>query len=157
MKKLKLYLETSVWNFYYAEEAPEKPAITRQFFHSLPTSPFRIYASDVVIDEINRAALDKRNQLLQLIDIYQPTMLIMNPAADELVNSYLAHQVLPAKSLYDARHIAMVTVYELEVIVSWNLRHLANLNRQQKVQTVNLQNGYTKPLHMITPMEVINL
>ena len=91
------------------------------------------------------------------MDTYQPPMLVMNPAADELVKFYLAHQVLPAKSLYDARHIAMVTVYELEVIVSWNLRHIANLNRQQKVQTVNLQNGYTKPLYMITPMEVINL
>jgi len=44
--------------------------------------------------------------------------------------------------------------YELDVIISWNLRHIANLRRQEKVQAINRLNGYTKPLQMITPMEV---
>lgn len=157
MRKLKLYLETSVWNFYYADDAPERQALTRQWFQSLPNDLFELYASDIVVDEINRATLDKRVQLFQLIDSYQPIMLVMNAAADELVNFYLTHRVLPASALYDAQHLAIATVYELDAIVSWNLRHIANLNRQQKVQVVNLQNGYTKFLHMITPMEVINL
>ena len=157
MRKLKLYLETSVWNFYYAEDAPERPAITRQWFHSLPNNPFELYASDIVIDEINRATVNKRVQLFQLIETCQPLMLVMNAAADELVNSYLTHQVLPASALYDAQPLAIATVAELDARVSWNLKHIANFNRQQKVQTINLQNGYTKLLHTITPMEVINL
>ncbi len=157
MRKLKLYLETSVWNFYYADDAPERQALTQQFFHSLPRDSFEIYASEVVIDEFNRATMPKREQLFELMDRYQPIMRLMNLATHELVNSYLSHQVLPASSLYDARHIALATVYELDVIVSWNLRHIANLNRQQKVQAVNLQNGYTKLLQMITPMEVASL
>lgn len=35
MRRLKLYLETSVWNFYFADDAPEKRDITRQFFEQI--------------------------------------------------------------------------------------------------------------------------
>ena len=72
----------------------------------------------------------------------------------ELAKDYLDNQVLPPKSHYDALHIAFATVHELDAIVSWNLRHIANLRRQEKAKSVNILNGYTKPLQMITPMEV---
>lgn len=153
MRKLKPYLETSVWNFYYADDAPEKQAITQQFFHSLPNNSFEVYVSEVVIDEFNQATLEKRIQLFQLIDRYQPIMLVINQMAVELANAYLQHQVLPRQSYQDAQHIAIATVYELDAIVSWNLKHIANLHRQKKVQTVNLINGYTKFLQLTTPME----
>ncbi len=153
MRYLKRYLETSAWNFYYANDAPEKNAITHQFFDSLPNNKFEIYASETVFDEFNRASEDKRSQLFQLIENYKPEILIATEAVRELANSYL--NVLPPKSHYDALHIALATCYELDVIVSWNLRHIANLRRQEKVQAINRLNGYTKPLQMITPMEVI--
>lgn len=154
MKKLELYLETSVWNFYYVEDSPEKRAVTQQFFHSLPNDQLELYVSEVVFDEINKASPEKRFPLLQLIDTYQPTVLALNNQVHELANAYLAHQILPAKSGYDAQHIAVATVHQLDVIVSWNLRHIANLNRQRRVQAINLSHGYTKPLQMITLMEV---
>jgi len=154
MRKLKLYLETSVGNFYYADDAPEKQAITRQFFHSLPNDKFELYISDAVLDEIEGASLAKKNQLLQLTDHYKPMLLDLNTSVHELANAYLLHQILPAKSGYDAQHIAAATVYQLDAIVSWNLRHIANLPRQQRVQQFNLSNNYTKPLQMITPIEV---
>jgi len=154
MRKLKLYLETSVWNFYYADDAPEKQAITQQFFHSLPNDKLELYISDAVLDEIEGASQDKRNQLLQLTDHYKPMLLDLNTSVHELANAYLLHQILPAKSGYDAQHIAAATVYQLDVIVSWNLRHIANIHRQQRVQSFNQANGYTKFLQMITPIEV---
>jgi len=40
MKKLKLYLDTSVWNFYYADDAPEKMELTRQFFDEFQISNY---------------------------------------------------------------------------------------------------------------------
>jgi len=35
MRKLKLYLDTSVWNFFFADDAPEKRDITKEFFDSV--------------------------------------------------------------------------------------------------------------------------
>ncbi|OQW91922.1 MAG: hypothetical protein BWK78_03195 [Thiotrichaceae bacterium IS1] len=154
MKKLKLYLETSVWNFYYADDVPEKQAITRQFFHSLPNDKYELYISDAVLDEIEGASHDQKNQLLQLTDHYKPVRLDLNTSVYELANAYLRHQILPVKSGYDAQHIAAATVYQLDAIVSWNSRQIANLHRQRQVQAINLSHGYTKPLQMITPIMV---
>jgi len=56
----------------------------------------------------------------------------------------------------DAIHAAVATVYELEALISWNLRHLANFNKMAKINAVHLACGYTKKLELITPLEVIN-
>lgn len=66
----------------------------------------------------------------------------------------MASNVLPQKSVFDAYHIAFASVNELDFIVSWNLKHIANVQRQEKVQAINILNGYTKSIQMITPMEV---
>ncbi len=154
MKKPKLYLETSTWNFYYADDAPEKQAVTRAFFESLPTGHYDLYISEVVLKEIENASAAKTIQLKNLIIQVQPTMLLLEPSVGNLADAYLNHRALPPKALVDAQHVAVATVNELDYIVSWNLRHIANVHRQIKVNAVNLLNGYTKLLQMITPMEV---
>jgi len=152
MKLLKLYLETSSWNFYYADDAPEKKTITREFFDALPY--YDIYISDVVLKEINKASEEKAEQLKSLIKQCQPTILRLELTVADLANAYIEAKVLPPKALYDAQHIAFATVNELDYVVSWNLRHIANVYRQKKVNALNLLNGYSKPLQLITPMEV---
>jgi len=106
MKALKLYLETSSWNFYYADDAPEKMAVTRQFFDSLPESQFDIYISDVVLEEIDKASEDKTAQLRSLIDRFQPLILVWEPSVKELADAYMDNKVLPPKAVYDAQHVA---------------------------------------------------
>src|SRR3989338_9013752 len=61
MRKLKLYLDTSVWNFYYADDSPEKMEVTRQFFESLSSGNYEIYSSAVVIREIDNADENTKN------------------------------------------------------------------------------------------------
>jgi hypothetical protein len=50
--------------------------------------------------------------------------------------------------------LALSTINELDFVVSWNLRHIANIHRQKKVNAINMLNGYNKPLQLITLMEV---
>ena len=154
MRYLKLYIETSVWNFYYADDSPEKKKVTRNFFDYLPKNKFDIYISVIVLDEFDQATETKKNQLIKLIDNYNPTILTMESSVRDLANAYLANNVLPQKSFFDAYHIAFASVNELDFIVSWNLKHIANIQRQERVQAINLLNGYTKSIQMITPMEV---
>ena len=72
----------------------------------------------------------------------------------ELADAYLDNKVLPPKAIYDAQHVAFATVNELDYVVSWNLRHIANVRRQEKVNAINRLNGYNKDIQLITPMEV---
>ncbi len=154
MKNLKLYLETSTWNFYYADDAPEKQTVTRVFFEALPTSHYDIYISEVVLAEIDNADESKAIQLTNLIERVKPTILLLEPIVGQLADAYLSNRILPPKAFADAQHIAIATVNELDYIVSWNLRHIANVHRQTRVNAINGLNGYTKLLQMITPLEV---
>src|SRR3990170_2373619 len=75
MRKLKLYLDTSVWNFYYADDSPEKMEVTRQFFESLSSGNYEIYSSAVVIREIDNADENTMSELITLMNKYKPIIL----------------------------------------------------------------------------------
>lgn len=61
---------------------------------------------------------------------------------------------LPENKLEDAIHAATATVFEMDVLISWNLKHLSNLKKMEMINGINLKEGHTKRLQLITPMEV---
>jgi len=62
---------------------------------------------------------------------------------------------VPRRKLEDALHIAISPIYEMDVLLSWNYHHLANMARERKVLNANIQEGYMKTLRITTPMEVM--
>ena len=154
MRKLKLYLETSVWNFFFADDAPEKRDITKVFFASIKESTYEIFISEVVIREINDAPEPKRKALLDLINKYAPVELETAEEANELTEVYMDRGIVPKGKRDDAFHVAIATASEMDALVTWNYQHLANLRKAELFNSVNLEKGYTKRLEMVTPMEV---
>lgn len=154
MRPLHLYVETSVWNFYFADDAPEKRDATIAFFDCLPASPYEIFVSPVVSTEIAKAEPEKRQRLGELLERHSPVSLEFTEEMAELARQYLAHGAIPPGKPEDAMHVACATVSELDAVISWNMKHIANLRRQERIQAVNMLNGYHKPLSLITPMEV---
>lgn len=154
MRKLKLYLETSVWNFCFADDAPEKKEATLQFFEQVKKGKYEIFLSEVVFFEISNAPEEKISLLLDLIKQYQPVKLEVNDEILTLAEKYIAENVLPERAVNDSQHAAIATFFELDALISWNLKHLANLQRMEKINGVNLKEGYPKKLELITPMEV---
>jgi len=73
MKKLKIYLDTSVINFLYADDVPELKKVTEEFFERVEEGlDFEVYVSDVVINEITKTNdTIKRHRLLSIIGDYQ--------------------------------------------------------------------------------------
>jgi len=69
---------------------------------------------------------------------------------------YINQAIIPKKKLDDALHIAVSTVFEIDILVSWNYRHLANVNRERKIMAANIQQGYMKTLRITTPLEVMS-
>jgi len=154
MRKLKLYLETSVWNFYFADDAPEKKETTIKFFHEIKKGSYEIFISDTVPEEIGNASEDEKRILFNLIEQYQPKNIPIIPEMLNLSRKYLSEKALPKKAAKDAVHAAVATVSEMDALISWNLKHLSNLRRMEKINGVNLKEGFTKRLELITPMEV---
>jgi predicted nucleic acid-binding protein len=154
MKKPQLYLETSVWNFYFADDAPEKKEITRTFFDKIRHGEYEIFISDAVIEEIGRADDEKKQLLLHIIKEYNPKRLIINEEVMELGKKYVSEGAFPANKVEDAIHAAMATAYEMDALISWNLKHLSNLKKMEMINGINMKEGYFKRLELITPMEV---
>ncbi len=154
MRKLKLYLDTSVWNFFFADDAPEKRDITKEFFDLVKQGQYEVFISEVVIKEINDAPESKKTQLVELIKSCPVVELEITEEADELAKCYIGKGILPVKKEDDALHVAIATAAEMDALVSWNFKHLANLRKSELFHSASLEMGYFKKLEMITPMEV---
>jgi len=138
----RIYVETSVWNFEFAEDAPEKQAITRQFFVEARKGAFELYASDVVLQELRAASEPRRSQLLRFLDTVGPSLLDVSPAAIELGQEYVRVGAVPERYANDGLHVAVATVEEMDIILSWNMKHIVKSATRRKVHGINLLAGY---------------
>ncbi|MBI4669602.1 MAG: hypothetical protein HY747_10565 [Elusimicrobia bacterium] len=154
MRKLKLYVETSVWNFFFADDAPEKKDATKQFFAFIEEGLYEIYISEVVVREINNAPEPKKTALFGLVNKYAPRELETSQEASELAELYIGRGIVPQSKRDDGFHVAIATVSEMDAVITWNYRHMASLRKSELFNGVNLESGYTKRLEIVTPMEV---
>lgn len=153
MRKLKIYLDTSVWNFVFADDAPDKKEITEEFFSEI--GDYEIYTSVVVIEEIMQAEPEKRKKLEALLALHKPIVLEGNEEIIRLANRYIEKGVLTSSHENDALHIAYSTFYETDILLSWNYKHLANVFKKRRILGINFEEGYSKQIELITPMEVL--
>jgi len=71
-----------------------------------------------------------------------------------LANLYIKDKIIPEKKKEDALHIAISTVYDCDILLSWNFKHLANIKKQITVNSVNQNEGFLKKLNLLSPLEV---
>ncbi len=154
MKKLRIYLDTSVVNFLFAEDAPDFRRVTEDFF-ALHAQKYDLFASEVVILEILRDPNPQhRRQLLDALRRHPIAMVPSNLQIERLADLYLAQGIIPAKKREDALHVAHATVHGLDILLSWNFKHLANVRREGLIAVLNQQEGYWHALRLLSPLEV---
>ena len=155
MKRLKLYLDTTVWNFAFADDAPQYTEATLEFFKLVRWGRFDIYTSETVLVEVEDAPDKRRRQIAALMGEVRPQRLELHGEVERLAKEYLKKEALPKRSLYDAYHVAYATFHGMDAVLSWNFKHLANINRHRRIVGINAQEGYNKDLQIMTPLEVI--
>ncbi len=74
----------------------------------------------------------------------------------QLAQRYLKKGIIPKANMEDAFDVAYATIYEMDVLLSWNFRHLANVNKEMKIQALNIEEGYRYPLRLLSPLEVMD-
>jgi len=158
MRPLRIYLDTSVINFLFADDAPEKRDATWAFFDRAKRQGLPLLISQVVIDEISRTQdLRKRAQLLSAVAERGLCMLPdgVEEEVELLVQAYMQRGLFSLEQIDDAMHVALCTVNLIDVLSSWNFRHLANVNRERRIMAVNESCGYVYPLRIVSPEEVV--
>jgi len=154
-RALRLYLETTVWNFLATEKEEKITGSVTKLYREVDSKRYKMYISPLVIVEIERTKEKKRyNMLRNLIKEYKPELLEDVVEVGRLANRYLSAKIIPEKYRADALHIAFSSFYEMDVLVSYNLRHIVKLKTRRLAKYINLLEGY-KILEIGTPEEVI--
>ena len=154
MKKLKLYLETTVFNFKIGDDSPEKKRDTIKLFEEIAQKKYIPYTSEYVLQELSRAEEQKRIQMLNLIEQYSIKILATDKNAELLADKYVSENIIPIKYRTDGVHIATATINDLDVIVSYNFQHIVKMKTIVGTESVNLREGY-KRIGIYSPTEVI--
>ena len=156
MKKIKLYLETSVWNFLFADDAPEKMKDTLLFFDRVAgNEDYELYISDLVIQEINDASQNIQEKLISKIRELDPEELARSIEVSELADKYADAKLIPVKAYRDLIHVAFATVNNMDFLISWNLAHIVKAKTIMGVNKINLSEGH-REINIGTVLEVLS-
>jgi predicted nucleic acid-binding protein len=149
MRVLRVYIDTSVVGGCLDREfAPWSNGLVRDF----QERRFSPVASEVVAAELALApeAVKAKWDEILLLD---PELLEVTKEVAGLTESYATHGALPSKFRNDMLHIALATVADVDVLVSWNFKHIVRLDKIRVFNAVNLELGY-KQLQIYSPREV---
>ena len=155
MRIPKIYLETSVFNFVFADDAPERRDNTIKLFNEIRGGLYRPFTSVYVTEEINNASAEIKEKIFKYMSNYDIKNLHKTNEIEHLADEYVMEGIIPLKYRTDALHIAAATVNELDIIVSWNFEHIVKRKTNIMTEVVNLHNGYKK-IEIYSPEEVIN-
>ena len=148
MKILRVYIENSVIGGYFDDDFKES---TQMLFEKFKKGIYKPIISSHVIAELENVAPEYVKENLKTIDYEE---FIVNDEMIKLAEKYIEQKIVSENFYGDALHIAIATVIGVDVLVSWNFRHIVNLNRIKLFNSVNLREGYNI-LEIRSPREVI--
>lgn len=109
--------------------------------------------SATVIAEIAEAPPHVKAFYDELLTDYL-TIVPIVPAARALQQAYIDAHIVTREYADDALHVAVATISDCAMIVSWNFKHIVNFRKVPLYNAVNVQQGY-RPLTIHSPMEVV--
>ena len=138
MKVLRIYVDTSVLGGCFDPEfAPWSNALVEDFRQRR----FRAVLSDVTATEVAGAPEAVRERHLELVGLGAELVPITDEAV-ALLAGYESRGILGPRFRNDMLHIALATIAEVDVLVSWNFRHIVRLDKIRLFNAVNIELAY---------------
>ena len=154
MKKLKIYLETTLFNYYF-DELREAHNATVMLFKDIASGKYEAYTSDYVVNELEDTKSEKREKMLELIKKYNIIVLGLDYEAERLADNYVEQGIIPQKYRTDGVHIAVAAVNNINMIISMNFQHIVKRKTKLGTSNINISQGYNA-VEIYNPMEVID-
>ena len=148
--KQRIYTDTSVIGGCFDKEFS---AGSNALFEAFKSSEKMMLLSDLTLLELEYAPQQVKNLLLE-VPIDTIVNIELDDESEKLASRYIEENVITEKSYVDAQHIAIATIHRADVLVSWNFKHIVNLERIHGYNSVNLKLGYPM-LEIRTPIEVL--
>jgi len=147
-----VYLETTVFSFYYDERPASsyRRDVTREWWDQ-ESHRYYLVTSYMTLEEVGQPVYPNWEKVRALAD--GVPVLQNTPEIEGIVNIYLEHCLMPQNDMGDAFHLAMACYYEVDYLLTWNCKHIANANKYEHIRGVNLRLGLLTPL-LITPEQL---
>ena len=136
--KPRIYIDTSVIGGCFDKEFE---VWSNKLIEEINQGNFHAVISEVSEFELKYAPHYVR-EILTEIPKENIEIVKLTDEAKELSKRYLKEKIVSPKSLADTEHIAIATVEKVDVLVSWNFKHIVNYDRIRLYNAVNLKNGY---------------
>lgn len=146
--KQRIYIDTSVFGGYFDKEFKDH---TVPLFERIKEGEFVVFYSTVTQDELEYAP-EKVKELVRNIKSEMVMFLEVTEEAVELASEYIEEKVVGQTSYADCLHIALATINRADFLVSWNFKHIVNIERIRGYNSINIKNGY-KQLEIRSPRE----
>jgi len=150
MFRPRIYIDTSVIGGCFDEEFKEYSV---PLFDEFTSGKKMLVISNVLLFELEGADEEVRS-VLNKVPGDNIEYVSLSEESITLASAYLEEGVVAESSLSDARHIAIATVERVDILVSWNYKHIVNINRIRLLNSVNLKLGYPV-LEIRSPREVL--
>ena len=152
---MKLYVETTIPSFYFdtrsSIEIRSRRYWRRQWWDA-PKPGAILLTGYSVIAELELTPGAKRKAALALAK--RLPVLEDSEAAQEVIEFYALHKLMPAEVFGDATHLALATLHKCDFLVTWNCKHLANPNKFDHIVRVNGMLGLATP-KIVTPIQLL--
>jgi hypothetical protein len=115
-----------------------------------------LFVSTLVEDEIAACPEPKRNQMIRVLRGLPLRVLPVAVECSALADEYVRAGIVPARFKNDALHVAVAVWHKLDIVVSWNMTHLVNMRKVERINAVNERAGLPR-IRIHTPEEVVDL
>ena len=151
MKKLRIYVDSSVIGGCFD---PEFEKWSNGLFRDFHVGTFLPVISDIVDAEMRAAPPNVAGKYAELLGL-EPERIKLSDDAIALASVYIRENIVSQKYQDDALHIAHATIAQVDILVSWNFKHIVNYGKIRQFNSVNLRQGYNT-IQIYSPREVTN-
>jgi len=150
-KILRVYVDTSVVGGTFDKEFDWQ---TEPFWDAVRAGKIRVIVSDILRGEMQGAPEHVRDFFNDLLN-QDIEYVKLTQEAEDLAETYIVEKVVGKSCLDDARHIAIATIAKADILISWNFKHIVNVNRIRGYNSVNIRLGHPM-IDIRTPQEVMD-
>ena len=154
MKKMKIYLDSSVISHLEALDTPEKMQDTVGLWVDIKVGEYDIVLSEMVFVEIDRCHNPKRDMLYHSLSEIEYTTIEINDEVEKIAEQIISLGILKRNSIDDCTHIACAIFSGCNYLVSWNFKHMVNVKTINGVRAITNLNGYNS-IDIITPSMLV--
>ena len=145
-----IYLDTSVFGDYFDEEFSEH---TIPLFERIRNEEFILLFSTITQDELDNAP-EKVKELVRSLKTKNTEFIEATDEVVDLATENITERVVGQTSFPDCLHIALATINRADFLVSWNFKHIVNIEKIKGYNSINIKKGY-KHLEIRSPREFV--